>query len=150
MASMIWLAWKETCSAFPVKSAAMLSAVSAKFRLENMNFTKLTIAVNNPTPLHHDHNNYGVMHLVTYDVGNNLQDSFDGNGHHVLVGCDFTSGLFINTNTWGTVIIGNYWRILHANCAVFPSGGDEHDKDNTRLILTCYCSQSLVDLLRCR
>jgi hypothetical protein len=148
MANMITLAWKETCCAFPVESAAMLSAVPAQFRLENTGFTKLTIAVNNPTPLHYDNNNYGVTHLVTYDVNDNLQEGFDGNGHHVLVGNDFVSGMFVNTNRQGTVIIGDYRRILHANCAIFPTGIDEHDKDKTRLILTCYCSQSLVDLVR--
>ncbi len=54
MAAMIWLAWKETRSTFPVESAAMLNAIPVKFHLEKTGFTKLTIAVNeNPTPLHY-------------------------------------------------------------------------------------------------
>ena len=148
MAAMIRLAWKETQSALPDELVAILSGVPKKFHLENAGFTKLTIAMNNPTPLHYDDNNYGITHLVTYDVYKNLQDSFDGNSHHVFVGHDFTSGMFINTNTRGMVIIGDYQRILHTNCAVFPTGREGHDQEKMRLIITCFCSQSLVDLDR--
>lgn len=145
MAAMIWLAWKETRHAFPDKSAAMLDAAPIKFRVENMGFTKLTITVNNPTPLHYNNNKYGVTHQVMYGVDENLHASYDRNGHHVLVGCDFMSGMFVDADTRGTFIIGNYLRILHANCAIFPTGRDNSNNEKARLIITCYCSQSLVD-----
>ena len=86
------------------------------------------IAVNNPTPLHYDNNNFGMTYLVMYDVNENLHTSYDGNGHHVLVGQEFMGGMLFDTDPGGIVIIGDYWRILHGNCAIFPSKMEKSNK----------------------
>ena len=46
----------------------MLKAVAQNYRLEGTGFTKVTIAINNPMPLHFDDNNDGLTFLFSVDV----------------------------------------------------------------------------------
>eukprot|EP00965_Chrysotila_dentata_P057665 1911737-Pleurochrysis_carterae.AAC.1 len=49
--------------------AETLAAVRPEHRLENTGFTKVTVAINNPTSVHTDRGNLGQTFLMCYDVG---------------------------------------------------------------------------------
>ena len=132
LVGMIKEVWKDTCQTFPDVSSDMIDAFPKEFWLENTGFTKLTFAINNPTPLQYDNNNFGRTHLVMYNVNENLHASYDRNDHHVLGGHDFMGCMLINKDHGETVIIGDYRRILHGNWANFPSKTDRCDKEKKR------------------
>jgi hypothetical protein len=123
-------AWKALVERFPRMAERMLAAVPERHRLCGTGFTKVTIAINNPTPLHFDDNNFGITFLVAFDLDGDLQG-----GHHLIVGQDFASAVLVRDNTAGTVFLGDYRRVLHSNGATVAG---------RRLIVTCYCSNSLV------
>lgn len=52
---MVIQAWEETKEAFPHEASMMLDIVPENCCLEKTGFTKLTIVVNNPSPLHYDY-----------------------------------------------------------------------------------------------
>eukprot|EP00965_Chrysotila_dentata_P171617 5663489-Pleurochrysis_carterae.AAC.1 len=48
--------------------AATISLVPASYRLEGTGFTKVTVALNNPSPVHTDYANLGQTFLISFDV----------------------------------------------------------------------------------
>ena len=119
----------------------MLDAVPPRYCLAGTGFTKVTLALNNPTPLHYDDNNFGVTFLEAFDVNGDLAS---GRGTHVLVDRDFGAAVQVRDRALtGVVTLGDYRRVLHANRAVGEGEGE-------RFIMTAYCSMTLVDLVRPR
>ena len=96
VASFLSLAWRHVQVRYPRASAEMLAAVPAEYRLEGTGFTKVTLAVNNPTHVHFDHNNFGITCLVCIDLDGDL----DG-GSHVMYNLDLTAAVVVQTNTEG-------------------------------------------------
>ena len=86
------------------------------------------------TPIHYDDNNFGLTFLIAFDVQGGLRA---GSGSHVLASRDLLVGVQVRDSVHGVVTLGDYRRILHANRAVEGKG--------SRLIMTAYCSQTLVD-----
>ncbi len=91
-------------------------------------------AVKNPTPLHNNDNNFGIIHLVAYNINDNLLRSISGTRSHVSVIRFFMSvTILVDADKRGTSLHGNY--------AVFLT---ESPDPNKRLVITCYFSSSLV------
>ena len=126
------VAWSEAWHQFPSACSAMLAATPEAYRLEGTGFTKVTLAINNPTPLHFDDNNFGITILVCVDLDGDL----DG-GSHLICDFNFEAAVLVHTDSVGIWLVGDYRRILHANAAT---------KKGRRFIFTAYCSKSLVDL----
>ena len=114
----------------------MLAAVPVQYRLEGTGFTKVTLAVNNPTPVHFDHNNFGITSLVCIDLDGDLVG-----GSHVMYNLDLAAAIVVQTNTEGVWLLGDYRRVLHANAAT---------RRGRRFVVTAYCSDALVRLVRMR
>ena len=53
-------AWRALERRFPRTCKRMLESVPPEYRLAETAFTKITIALNNPTPVHFDDNNFGL------------------------------------------------------------------------------------------
>ena len=91
--------------------------------------------LNNPTPLHFDDNNFGCT--VLWSVELDEEGSLVG-GSHVICGMDGLECVVVRDSPAGVVYVGDYRRVLHANAAT---------RGGRRLIVTAYCSESLVDLV---
>ena len=129
--SLVKVAWDELWERYPSACEEMLKAVPEEYRLEGTGFTKVTAALNNPCPLHFDHQNFGVTFLVCIDLDGGLQG-----GSHVITSLDYSSAVVVSTSSEGVWILGDYRRVLHANAAT---------RAGRRFVLTAYCSQALVD-----
>ena len=81
--------------------------------------------------------NFGLTFLIAFDVNGNL---VPGSGSHVLCSADGGVAVQVSDSVDGVVFVGDYRRVLHSNRAVTTSDGE-------RLIVTAYCSQTLVDLV---
>eukprot|EP00965_Chrysotila_dentata_P144595 4776007-Pleurochrysis_carterae.AAC.1 len=53
---------------FP-EAVDVLNRVHKRHKLAGTGFTKVTIALNNPTPIHTDYGNIGLTALLFFDVG---------------------------------------------------------------------------------
>eukprot|EP00965_Chrysotila_dentata_P178466 5894103-Pleurochrysis_carterae.AAC.1 len=62
----------------------MLAASHRKTRLAGTGFTKVTAALNNPTPLHVDEHTIGVTVLAAFDVSSVGKVSLAGASHIVV------------------------------------------------------------------
>ena len=178
MSDLLPAAWKVMVERYPKMCDAMLKALPPEYRLQGTGFSKVTIAINNPvrartlpaqltqdmhtsthmcdalrtpqhsrrltrrgfvqTPLHFDDNNFGLTFLISFDLNDNLEP---GSGSHVLCSTDGAVAMQVHDSAHGVVCLGDYRRVLHSNRAVTTSGGE-------RLIVTAYCSQTLVDLVK--
>ena len=128
-------AWRVLVERYPVLTDKMLAALPRRYRLEGTGFSKCTVALNNPTPLHYDDQNFGLTFLIAFDVG--ASPLAPGSGSHVLCGMDMQVAVQVRDRATGVVTLGDYRRVLHANRAVHGNG--------ERLIVTAYCSQALVN-----
>ena len=89
------------------------------------------LAVNNPTPLHFDDNNYGATYLAAWEI-----DALVG-GSHMLASSRLDQCIIVGDSPAGVEYVGDYRRVLHANAATLRG---------RRLIVTAYCAASLVAL----
>eukprot|EP00965_Chrysotila_dentata_P041899 1390166-Pleurochrysis_carterae.AAC.4 len=80
-------AWAACMAEDAATCAETLSQVRAEHSLKGTGFTKATIALNNPTPVHNDHGNIGQTFLMCHDVSAG-KESLSG-GAHVLVDAEF-------------------------------------------------------------
>eukprot|EP00965_Chrysotila_dentata_P232034 6198723-Pleurochrysis_carterae.AAC.2 len=62
----------------------MLQQTAVQVQLAGTAFTKVSMAVNNPTPLHVDHNNVGLTVVWGFDVSKADGEVLTG-GNHVIV-----------------------------------------------------------------
>jgi len=135
VADLLPAAWRVMVERYPTLCDQMLAAVPKRYQMEGTGFTKVTVAWNNPTPLHYDDQNFGLTFLIAFDISGTLPP---GSGSHVLCDTDLAVAVQVRDTQGGVVTLGDYRRCLHANRAVHGSG--------ERLILTAYCSRTLVDL----
>ena len=124
------MGWDALVAKFPGTCKAMLDAVPPTYRLEGTGFTKVTIAINNPTPLHFDDNNEGLTFLFSIDVDGGLVG-----GSHIICGLDDEAAVLVHDSPVGVITIGDYRRVLHSNFAT---------RCGRRFILTAYCSTELL------
>eukprot|EP00965_Chrysotila_dentata_P159439 5267243-Pleurochrysis_carterae.AAC.1 len=61
------------------------TALGEKRSLMGTGFTKVTVAINNPTPMHVDGNNIGLSVLCAFDVAR-TEDQLRGGSHVVFDG----------------------------------------------------------------
>ena len=131
------LLWARLVACYPSAAQSMIDQVPVQYRLCGTAFTKVTVALNNPTPLHVDYNNVGVTALMCFDVSDGSVDELMG-GSHVIIGANFKQAIIIKDTRAGTMILGDYKRILHGNLAT---------QQGRRFIVTAYTSRSLVTLV---
>ena len=127
--------WKELMRENPNKAKEMLAQVPDRYRLEGTGFTKITVALNNPTPVHKDSNNVGATFLVAWEIVERNKTRLKS-GSHVITNEEHDSVIVVKDSPGGVVLIGDYRKILHANLGVI---------EGERLICTCYASQALVN-----
>ena len=98
---------------------------------------KVTVALDNPTPLHFDDLNFGLTALTTWTL-NGARKGLSG-GSHVMVDQEFEKALIVlDSEKDSLTILGDYRRILHCNAASTEGA--------RRLIMTSYCSHAIVKL----
>ena len=119
-------AWDEFARENKVEAARILAAVDKKFRIGNTGFTKITMALNNPTPVHHDRGNFGItalFELCTTDIVSGDHVFMDNNTVYMFKPRD------------GTLFLGPYKYLRHANMATAKGA---------RWICTAYTSEDVV------
>ena len=84
----------------------MKNAVSDEFQLYGTGFTKVTFAIDNPTPTHKDFNNFGLTFLIAWDVSGEGEELIGGS--HVVTDPVFGKAVVIKDSKGGVVIIGDY------------------------------------------
>eukprot|EP00965_Chrysotila_dentata_P182734 6033840-Pleurochrysis_carterae.AAC.1 len=100
----------------PPSATAQLLLVPEALRLEETGFTKVTVALNNPTPLHVDSNNLGVTVVCAFDMTRVGGGSLQG-GSHVLFDAESKFAMIVEDNESGVALIGPYCRLLPGNLA---------------------------------
>eukprot|EP00965_Chrysotila_dentata_P115990 3834072-Pleurochrysis_carterae.AAC.1 len=106
---------------------------AADYRLLGTGFTKVTVALNNPTPVHTDGGNFGVTALVSFDMsGEGLKLR---GGSHAFFGPGMAKAFVVQDQAEGVVCVGHYSRIRHCNMATICG---------RRFIVAAYC----VDMRR--
>ena len=95
------------------------------------------VSLPSQTPCHYDDQNYGLTFLIAFDVYGNLAP---GCGSHVMCSDGSAGCVQVRDVAGGVCYWGDYRRVLHANRAVYGEGA--------RLIVTAYCSKTLVDLVK--
>ena len=75
----------------------------------------MTLAINNPTPIHADENNLGLTGLVAVDASPNGEKLKAGS--HLIQDSNFDRGLVVSDSKRGLLFIGDYTRVLHGNLA---------------------------------
>ena len=126
--------WAFLQKQYPTIAKDMEDKVPRKYWLSRTPFTKVTVAMNNPTPVHFDDKNYGLTFLVSFEVGD--EGSLVG-GSHCIFCMQGGAALVVQDSGRGTTIVGDYRRLLHANLAT---------SRGRRLVVTCYTSKYIVDL----
>lgn len=128
-------AWLLLAERHPKAAAEMLAAVPEEYRLKpEVGFTKVTVAVDNPTPLHYDDGNFGATFLASFEIDS---DGALVGGSHVLCCNEEEQVVIVGDCAEGVVFLGDYRRVLHSNAA--RRGG-------RRFVVTAYCSKSLKEL----
>eukprot|EP00965_Chrysotila_dentata_P049694 1647961-Pleurochrysis_carterae.AAC.1 len=84
--------------------AETLSQVRAEHPLEGTAFTKVTVALNNPIPVHNDYRNTGQTFLMCHDVSAG-KESLSG-GAHILVDAEFAKAFVLQDRKDGIFVIG--------------------------------------------
>lgn len=95
---------------------------------------QVTVALNNPTPVHFDDNNFGLTFLICFELD---ESGSLGGGSHTIYALDQSRCLIVRDCAEGVVLLGDYRRVLHANAAT---------SKGRRLIVTAYCAKPIVDL----
>ena len=138
MVPLLHLVWGVATDYFPRACGEMLTRIRREsrgqfFGLEGTGFTKITLAINNPTNVHCDPN-WGITALLVVPVpGETLVW-----GSHVLFSDDLSSAVVVRDTPLGLLILGDYSRSLHANMMVVRGA---------RFIVNMYCSSELVKVL---
>ena len=60
--------WAFLQQQYPTIAKDMEDKVPRKYWLSRTPFTKVTVAINNPTTVHFDDNNYGLTFLISFEV----------------------------------------------------------------------------------
>lgn len=124
---LIKLMWEAVVEHYPLVAEEMLRAVPEKYRVEGTGFTKVTMALKNPTQVHHDQGNFGITVIFELCCGGIEW------GDHVIV--DDKNAFLFRPRTH-TLFIGPYTHLRHANLAVSKGG---------RWICTAYCGNDVVN-----
>ena len=114
--------WDEFVRKSPDKAAAAKAAVRPEFCIGRSGWTKLTMALDNPSPVHHDRGNLawsGVFELCSDDLEW---------GDHVIMDND---NVYMFKPRSGTLFLGPYKFTRHGNLATAKGG---------RWICTAYVS----------
>eukprot|EP00965_Chrysotila_dentata_P196843 6177837-Pleurochrysis_carterae.AAC.5 len=90
--------------------------------------TKVTIAVNNPTPLHVDGNSVGLTVVCSFDVSDNVHLV---DGSHIIVDAGSRFAVVIANAPDGVHVVGPYCKLLHCNLAALSG---------CRLVVATYSS----------
>lgn len=105
-----------------------LAAVAPRYRLEGTGFTKVTVSLNNPTPVHTDYGNIGLTFLMAHDVSDADEPPLQG-GSHIMLDPDMRAVIVVEDHADGVFLIGDYANVLHANLA---------STSGRRFVVTCY------------
>eukprot|EP00965_Chrysotila_dentata_P090004 2970297-Pleurochrysis_carterae.AAC.1 len=138
-----WLrrAWALAMRSNSPSATAQLLLVPEALRLEEKSVREVTVALNNPTPLHvkrlqqpwHD---CGVRaFVVTRGWGGSLQG-----GSHVLFDAENKFAIIVEDNESVIALIGSFCRLLHGNLAALR--GD-------RLVLAASTSEDVIHKRGC-
>ena len=83
----------------------MLERVPVEYRLAGTAFTKVTLALNNPTPVHRDDNNFGLTFLICFELDE--AGSLVG-GSHVIYSEGYERAVLVSDCPEGVVLLGDY------------------------------------------
>ena len=119
--------------AYPVEAQRMwYEGRSEQWGLYGTAFNKVTLGINCPTTLHWDEKNKGLTALFIIGL-HGLRG-----GAHALFGCDLKDAVIVRECEAGTLILGDYKRVLHGNFATLAG---------VRFVINAYCSKTVVDRL---
>jgi len=118
--------WKAFKDKSPDEAARILELVDPEFRIGGTGFTKITMALNNPTPVHHDRGNVGITAVLEL-----CSDDIEW-GDHAFMDDDTVYAFKPRS---GTLFLGPYKQLRHGNMATAKGG---------RWICTAYTSKDVV------
>eukprot|EP00965_Chrysotila_dentata_P088969 2937135-Pleurochrysis_carterae.AAC.1 len=96
--------------------AETLAAVRPEQRLEDTGFTKVTVTINNPIPVHTDRGNLGQTFLMRYDAGQVGERELIG-ASHVILHSSMRRAMVVRDRKEGIFIVAPYHSVLRANLA---------------------------------
>eukprot|EP00965_Chrysotila_dentata_P177302 5855369-Pleurochrysis_carterae.AAC.2 len=99
----------------PSTCAETLSQVPSKYTLDGTGFTKVTVALNIPTPVYNDYGNIGQTFLMCHDVSGG-GEKLSG-GAHVLLDAQLATAYVLQDRPEGVFVIGPYNSVMHCNLA---------------------------------
>jgi len=122
------LAWDFVKRRYPAISKEMLAAVGP-YGIYDTGFSKVTIALDNPTCAHYD-SNFGADVIMAFRL-----EGLKG-GEHVMLSVDGCKAIVVETSELGVLIGGCHEHLLHGNLATTKGG---------RVVLAWYMPQALLD-----
>jgi len=122
------LAWDFVKRRYPAISKEMLAAVGP-YGIYDTGFSKVTIALDNPTCAHYD-SNFGADVIMAFRL-----EGLKG-GEHVMLSVDGGKAIVVETSELGVLIGGCHEHLLHGNLATTKGG---------RVVLAWYMPQALLD-----
>mmetsp|Transcript_3291 Transcript_3291/g.9370 ORF Transcript_3291/g.9370 Transcript_3291/m.9370 type:complete len:216 (+) Transcript_3291:183-830(+) len=129
--------WKRLVAHYPDECQRMLDQVPKMYRVHpEVPMCKVTVAINNPTPLHFDDNNACLTMLAAFDVSRPDDKAPLEGGEHVIFNLSLDDAIIVKQEGKGVLILGDYRRVLHANLAVHSG---------RRFIITAYTPQRVLD-----
>jgi len=120
------LAWDFVTRRYPAISQEMLAAVGP-YGIFETGFSKVTIALDNPTCAHYD-SNFGADVIMAFRL-----EGLKG-GEHVMLSVDGCKAIVVETSELGVLIGGCHEHLLHGNLATTDGG---------RVVLAWYMPQAL-------
>eukprot|EP00965_Chrysotila_dentata_P180978 5973886-Pleurochrysis_carterae.AAC.1 len=93
----------------------VLNRIHKRHRLAGTGFTKITIALNNPTPIHTDHENIGLIALLYFDVSLEGEELIGGS--HTINSPALSQAVVVRDSKDDTFLCGSYQSTLHGNLA---------------------------------
>jgi hypothetical protein len=120
------LAWDFVTRRYPAISQEMLAAVGP-YGIYDTGFSKVTIALDNPTCAHYD-SNFGADVIMAFRL-----EGLKG-GEHVMLSVDGCEAIVVETSELGVLIGGCHEHLLHGNLATTKGG---------RVVLAWYMPQAL-------
>lgn len=125
-----WLqqAWKRVEAESSQAALLMMEQTTCAAQLAGTGFTKVTVAANNPTPLHVDGNNVGLTVVCSFDVSGSTQLV---GGSHIIVDAGNDFAVLVEDAPDGVHVVGPYGKLLHCNLATLSG---------CRLVLAAYAS----------
>jgi hypothetical protein len=122
--------WKACKAAYHAECERMwYEGRSEEYGLYGTAWNKVTIGLNCPTTLHYDDKNLGLTALLIVGLY-----GLKG-GEHALFGIDMQDLVLVKECEAGTLIFGDYKRVLHGNFATIAG---------LRLVINAYCSKLVV------